>query len=210
MRTVIQIALILAAIGLTWKIYDSVNHPIQFEREKKVRYAEVVDRLKDIRKAQVAFKDVNGRYTSSFDTLIDFVKNDSLPFVLKIGTLTDSMIELGWNEEKAIKKGAIVRDTIRVNVLDTVFGRNFNVDQIKMVPAGKPGAMFTMGATEITTGSGVKVKVFEARVHNNTYLEGLDQQLIINMNEQARKNEKYPGLKVGSMTEANNNAGNWE
>ena len=42
------------------------------------------------------------------------------------------------------------------------------------------------------------------------FLKGLDDQLRINLNDQRRVQEKYPGLKVGSLTETNNNAGNWE
>ena len=41
-------------------------------------------------------------------------------------------------------------------------------------------------------------------------LRDLDRQLVINLNDQRRTNEKYPGLKVGSLTETINNAGNWE
>ena len=67
-----------------------------------------------------------------------------------------------------------------------------------------------MGAGEIETGSGLKIKVFEAKVHNNVLLKGLDRQLVINMNDLRKKLERYPGLQVGSLTEATNNAGNWE
>ncbi|MCL3780461.1 hypothetical protein EMN47_08670 [Prolixibacteraceae bacterium JC049] len=210
MRTVIQIVLVIAAIGLTYKIYDTVNHPIQFEKERKARYSVVVKRLKDIRKAEQAYKETYGKFTGSFDTLIDFVKHDSLPVVRQIGTLTDSMQALGWDEAKAIKKGAIIRDTVFVSVLDTIFGRNFQADQLRYVPVKDTVAEFYLGATIITTGSGLKVPHAECKVHNNTFLKGLDRQLIINMSERARKNTMYPGLKFGSMTETNNLAGNWE
>lgn len=62
----------------------------------------------------------------------------------------------------------------------------------------------------IITGSGIGVPVFQAKAHNNVILRGLDEQLIINLNDQRRTNEKYPGLLVGSLTETVNNAGNWE
>ncbi|MGD9930211.1 MAG: hypothetical protein AB7U05_09335 [Mangrovibacterium sp.] len=210
MKTAIQIALVAIAIVLGYLIYNSVQRPIEFEKAKKERYDATVQRLKDIRKAQVAYKDVNGKFTGSWDTLINFVKHDSLPLVRKIGMLTDSMIEAGWNEETAIKKGAIIRDTIRINVLDTLFGRSYPIEQIKYVPVQDTIAEFHLGATIITTGSGIQVPVFEAKAHNNTILKNLDHQLVINLNDQRRANEKYPGLKVGSLTEANNNAGNWE
>ncbi len=210
MKTVIQIVLIVAAIILAYLIYQSVERPILFEKAKDERYDATVQRLKDIRKAQLAFKDVNGRFTGDWDTLITFVKQDSLPLVRKIGMLTDSMIEAGVTEEVAIKKGLIIRDTIKVGVLNTLFGRSYPIEDIKMIPVQDTVAEFHLGATVLTTGSGIKVPVFEAKAHNNTILKNLDKQLVINLNDQRRTNDKYPGLKVGSLTETNNNAGNWE
>jgi len=130
--------------------------------------------------------------------------------VRKIGMLTDSMLEAGWNEKRALKEGKIIRDTIYVNVLDTIFGKGYKIDEIKYIPVKDTVAMFQLGATYITTGSGIKVPVFEAKVHNNTILVNLDKQQVINLNEARRTNGKYPGLKVGSLEETNNNAGNWE
>ncbi len=210
MKTAIQVVLIAIAILLGFQIFRSIEDPIQFEKAKKVRYDATVQKLKDIRKAEVAFKNVNGHFTGSWDTLINFVKRDSLSLVRKIGMLTDSMIEAGWTEEIALKKGKIIRDTIRVSVLDSLFGHSYPIDKIKFVPVPDTVAQFHLGATIITTGSGIKVPVFEAKAHNNTILKDLDRQMVINLNDERRTNDKYPGLKVGSLEEANNNAGNWE
>lgn len=210
MKTVIQIALIILAVVFAFLIYKSVERPIEFGKAKDARYDVTVERLKDIRKAQVAYRNVNGKFTGSWDTLINFVKTDSLPLVKKFGMLTDSMIDAGLTEAKALAQGLIIRDTIKISVLDTLFGKNYSIDQLKMIPVTDTVAEFHLGATIITTGSGIKVPVFEAKAHNNTILKNLDRQLVINLNDQRRTNEKYPGLKVGSLEEANNNAGNWE
>ncbi len=210
MKTVIQIALIILAVVFAFLIYKSVERPIEFGKAKDARYDATVERLKEIRKAQIAYRNVNGKFTGSWDTLISFVKNDSLPLVKKLGMLTDSMIDAGLNEAQALKKGLIIRDTIRISVLDTLFGKEYAVNQLKMIPVTDTVAEFHLGATIITTGSGIKVPVFEAKAHNNTVLINLDRQLVINLNDQRRTNDKYPGLKVGSLSEAINNAGNWE
>ncbi len=210
MRTVIQVALFIAALVLAYFVYNSIQTPITFKKEQDARYNQTIERLKDIRKAQLAFKDVHGRFTGSWDTLINFVKYDSVRIVRKIGNITDSMVEQGINEKKALQLGLIVRDTLRESVLESVFGEGFNPDQLKVVPIKDTTAYFTLGATVITTGSGIKVPVFEARVHNNVILRGLERQLVINLNDQRRVQNRYPGLKVGSLTETNNNAGNWE
>ena len=210
MRTVIQVLLFIAAVALAYFIYQSIQRPIVFEKERAARYSATIERLKDIRKAQIAFKEVNGRFTGDWDTLINFVKYDSLRIVRRIGNLTDSMVEKGITERKAMQMGLIIRDTIRESVLHSVFGDNYNVDQLKIVPVPDTTAYFYLGATVITTGSGIKVPVFEARAHNNVVLRDLDRQLVINLNDQRRVQNRYPGLKVGSLTETHNNAGNWE
>lgn len=42
------------------------------------------------------------QYTASFDSLIDFVKNQKLPFIFKQGELNDKQLEDGLTEKKAI------------------------------------------------------------------------------------------------------------
>ncbi|QZT39088.1 hypothetical protein K5X82_05680 [Halosquirtibacter xylanolyticus] len=209
----IQVVLIAISAFIAFQIYKTVEQPMLYKKAKKVRYDAVVAKLKDVRKAELAFKSVNGQFTGSWDTLITFVADDSLPLVRRIGSLTDSMVDAGWTEAKALKKGLIIRDTIYIGVQDSLFkAKGFNPNDLAVVPNCKD-QRFQLGATIITTGSGVKVPVFEAKCHNNQYLEELKgdyEQFIINDNEAARVNNKFPGLKVGSVTEANNNAGNWE
>lgn len=211
-RIIIQILLIAAAAYIGYKIWDSIQTPINFDKERKARYDEVVERLKDIRDAQVAFENVHGYFSGDWDSLINFVKYDSIPKIRKIGMLTDSMMEAGLNEKTAMIKGLIIRDTVKVNVLSEVFDENYPIDDLKYIP-NSGGEIFWLRQTIITTGSGIKVPVFEARAHNNFILAELKEdyeQEIINLNERNRKNERYPGLRVGSIEEPTNNAGNWE
>ncbi len=210
MRTVIQIVLFIVAVVLAYLIYQSIQRPIDFEKAKEARYNATIERLKDIREAQIAYKDVYGKFTGSWDTLINFVMHDSVRNVRRVGELTDSMLEAKITEKKAIELGLIIRDTIKESVLESVFGKGFDASQLKYVPVPDTQSEFHLGATIITTGSGIKVPVFEAKAHNNVILNNLDRQLVINLNDQRRTNEKYPGLRVGSLTEAINNAGNWE
>lgn len=210
MKTILQIALFIIAVVLAYFIYQSIKHPLDFDKAKKVRYDATIERLKEIRKAEVAYKEVNGKFTGSWDTLINFVLHDSIVNVRRIGELTDSMNDAGITEKKAIKLGLLIRDTIRESVLGTVFPKNFDANKLKYVPVPGEPSEFHLGATSVLTGSGISVPVFEAKAHNNVILRGLDSELIINLNEQDRTNDKYPGLKVGSLTETINNAGNWE
>lgn len=77
--------------------------PINFEKAKKHRDAAVIARLIDIRKAQLEYRTLhNQQYTESFDSLIDFVKHQKLPFIFKQGELDDKQLEDGLTEKKAI------------------------------------------------------------------------------------------------------------
>lgn len=210
MRTVIQILLFIVAVVLAYFIYKGVQDPIDFEKAREARYEATIERLKQIRQAELAYKDIHGKFTGSWDTLINFVKYDSVRNVRKVGELTDSMIEAGLTEREAVEKGLLIRDTIRESVVESLYGGSFDADKLKEIPVPDTTAYFDLGATTIKTGSGIEVPVFEAKAHNNIVLRGLDRQYVINMNEQRRLNEKYPGLKVGSLTETVNNAGNWE
>ncbi|MFV0554196.1 MAG: hypothetical protein ACK5LR_05775 [Mangrovibacterium sp.] len=211
MKTVIQAILIAAALGLCYLIYESVETPLRFEKAKQERYNVVIEQLKNIRKAEIAYKDVNGAFTGNWDTLIHFVNTGKLPMVRKIGMLTDSMVEAGWDEKRALKEGKIIRDTLKVAIIDTLFAGKFDPASLRLV--GNTGVEFHLGADVVHTGSGVAIPIFEAAAHNNTILSDVADeysQELINLNDRSRTNGKYPGLKVGSLTEANNNSGNWE
>ncbi|MCT4590916.1 MAG: hypothetical protein N4A71_24035 [Carboxylicivirga sp.] len=210
MKTVIQIVLTIAIIALGYFCVESIQKPIRFQEQHKLRKNANVERLIYTRDAQVAYKSVYDKYTGSYDTLINFILNDSLPLVKKEGAITDSMRAEGMTEIKALALGIISRDTIRVSVKDSLFPAGYPVDSLKFIPFVEDGKTYEMGAGIVVTGSGVKVQVFEAKVHNNIYLAGLELQEIINLNDKTEKLERYPGLKVGSLEAANNNAGNWE
>ena len=96
MKTVFNIVLVLCAAALIYICYTSIMGPINFENAKKEREKAVIARLIDIRKAQQEYRSLHrGMYAPKLDTLIDFVKNQKLPFVMKVGQLTDDQLESG-------------------------------------------------------------------------------------------------------------------
>ena len=213
MKKVFQILLAIAIVALAYLSYQSINKPLEFGKIKKQRYERIINQLKDIRKAQVAYKDVHGKYTGSFDTLINFIKTDSMPLVKSEGTLTDEQYEAGMTEKEAVKKGFIIRDTIMIAALDTIFGRNYPIENLRYVPFTKGQHQFKLGAGIVVTGSQVKVQVFEARVSNMIIFDDVKDEYLDELKEENGNRlrlNKYPGLMVGSLEEANNNAGNWE
>ncbi len=212
MRTVIQIILGVAIIFLGYLVYESVLTPIRFNKAKDIREKAAISKMIEIREAQKAFKDVNLRYTGSFDTLISFIKNDSFSVVKAIGMIPESLIDSTQDIKKAreiaLKRGVIKRESSRVAVLDSIFGPKFPVDSMRYVPFTN-AKEFDMKAGEYVTTSGLTVKVLEVTVPFDVLLKGLNPQLVINYIDQRIKITKFPGLKFGSFEEGTL-SGNWE
>ena len=228
MKTVFNVILGLCALVLIYICYASIMGPINFEKAKKHRDAAVIARLIDIRKAQLEYRTLHDQqYTASFDSLIDFVKNQKLPFIFKQGELNDKQLEDGLTEKKAIniinkakktgnyadvKKWGLEnfkRDTLWVAVLDTIFPKGFNPDSMRYVPFGN-GVQFEMVTRSDTTKSGAPLNLFQAQTPYETYLGGLNTQELANLKDLQTKLGKYCGLRVGDIEQPNNNAGNWE
>ena len=61
-RRIVTYILYFFSLILVYAIYNSVDSPIEFNKVKNERYLKVIDRLKDIRNAQIAYKSVNGLF----------------------------------------------------------------------------------------------------------------------------------------------------
>lgn len=123
--------------------------------------------------------------------------------------------------------------TTKIPVKDTLCSKksrpDFDIRKIKYIPFTNDKDTIIYAA-EIKTVSGVKVPLFEAAipyaekkmlpytdktkaepyVYVERLLKGMNHQLIVNLCEERIDTDRYPGLKVGSITAPNNNAGNWE
>ena len=228
MKTVINLVLAACAIGLVYICYGSIMGPINFDNAKKAREKEIIARLIDIRKAQQEYRTLHqGAYTDNFDSLIDFVKTAKLPFIMKVGTLTDDQLNNGMTEKKAMdiinkakrtnkwdeveKEGLqnFRRDTMWVAVMDTIFAKGFNPDSLPYVPYGN-GAKFELAIRKDTTKAGAPLNLFQAQVAYDVYLGDLNHQELVNLKDVQTKLGKYCGLRVGDIEQPNNGAGNWE
>jgi hypothetical protein len=179
---IIKIALVAVIALLGYFIIEGIKKPIDFETEKDKRFEMTISRLKDIRTAQIAYKEYNGYYTPSFDTLVQFIKEGDIRVIRAIGFVPDSL-----TEAEALKLGLVSRDTFFIPIKDSLFKHvKYNLDSLGFIPCGNH-AKFKMDTASVLTGSGVMVKVFEARVSYWDVLDGLDKQLIINFNAEKRQ-----------------------
>ena len=230
-KIIVEILLALAAVGCVYGIYRSIMKPVNFNKEKARRTEVAVQRLKDIRTLEVAYKGVNNRSTADLDSLINFYNTGKMDIVMQIGSQDDS---LAWENtkkyknDKAFKKLSKAEQDAKflelyrkgeklvfsistpINVKDTLFnGRpDFCIDSLKYIPFSGKQPVETDAI--VKTVSGVQVPLFEARMPWKALLKGMDNQLRINLDAEARDQNKYEGLQVGSVTMPNNNAGNWE
>ena len=210
--------------GLAYALVASIMEPVHFEKHREYRKDIAVQRLKDIRELQVAYKNVNGKYTADVDSLIMFYKDGKMKVVMQIGSQDDSVAVANTKALKRRKprikpeemlklynegQSLVFKIENEVAVRDTLFNdrENFIVDSLAFIPFC--GDSIIMAST-VKKVSGVNVPLFEASMPYKSLLKGLNNQLRINLDAQCEDQGKYKGLQVGSISAPNNNAGNWE
>lgn len=212
---------------LVWAIITNVRKPVVFNKQKDAREEVAIQQLKDIRDLQVAFRATNGHFTASMDSLIDYYNNGSMDVLMKIGSSDDSLSVVHTEAVKKANRGITAqglyelylkgdKDLVftvdnKMPVKDTLFkGRtDFDVNSLKYIPFSNNQSEVIMNAV-VNKVSGVNVPLFEAKIPYKILLQGLDNQLRINLDSERRAANKYEGLQVGSIDSPNNNAGNWE
>ena len=188
-------------IVLAFLIIKSIQQPVKFNKEKAVREAAAITKLKDIRTLQVAYKNVNGKFAPAIDSLIEFYNNGKMTVIRSIGSMDDSV---------AVAMNLVKREAIEIPVRDTLLKNrpDFKAEDLKEIPFSE-GDQIIMHET-IKEVSGVDVPLFEAQIPYASLLKGMDRQLLVNLIYERIETDRYPGLQVGSIENPNNNAGNWE
>tara|TARA_Y100001935_G_C17254440_1_gene482848 strand:- start:54 stop:686 length:633 start_codon:yes stop_codon:yes gene_type:complete len=203
----ITLILIPVNIILAFFVYNSISSEVEFNKIAKERIAENVQKLKDLRTLQIAFKRENEAFADNFNSLMNFLQNDSTRIV-KMEGVNDTLIDgEEISDELALKLGLIKRDTIYVSAMESIFDENyinsrdnnypFDINSLNIIPF--TDKQYNIDANVIEKGK-VSVQVFEISATYKDIFYGLDAE-----------NKKYDLnslLKVGSMTEASLN-GNW-
>ena len=104
MKNLFKVLLAVLAVVLVVVNFRSVMSPIKFEEIRAKRDSAVIYRLIDIKNAEVEYYRANGRYTNSFDTLINFVKTQKVYTVKKACELNDRQLEKVADIEKERRK----------------------------------------------------------------------------------------------------------
>ena len=203
----INILLFAVIVFLAWQVVKSIQAPIKFNNEQKARETKVVERLIDIRNAEVLYKNANNKYTADFDSLIQFCQTAEIPIVKIVPDPTDTTFTRTINDTLGFVK---VMDSIKST------RENFNINDLKYVPFAENQQQFELEAGMIKR-NGIDIPVFEARTPYEIYLATPGANFNEKEWNQRRDNAKaekesinrYAGLRVGSMEEATTD-GNWE
>ena len=205
-----KITLILIPINivLAFFVYNSISSEVEFNEVAKERISENVQKLKDLRTLQIAYKRENEVFADNFNVLIDFLEKDSTTIIKSVGETPDSLINgQQITDAQALEMGLISRDTFYVSAMESIFDENylntrdnnfpFDINTIAQIPFSNK--QYNIDANVIEKGK-VSVQVFEISATYRDVFSGLDAE-----------NKKYDLnslLKVGSMSEASLN-GNW-
>ena len=202
----IQSFLWLLIVFFSYKIYTSINSPINFNKVKTERYKKVINRLKEIRTAQIAYKDVNGIYSNNFDSLVSFIENGIFTLVEKRDS---SFLEYNRTYRIDMLKEVIVIDTLgTVSVKDSLFKDNDDYKLMSQIPIEGVDEKFTINS-QIINKNNYKVPVFEVKVSKNIILHDQDDFLVSQENETISV-DGVNGSEIilGSLSDVSVN-GNW-
>ncbi|MCB9169808.1 MAG: hypothetical protein H6597_07270 [Flavobacteriales bacterium] len=164
MSVIIGLLSVAGALFLGFRDYRSVKGVLEFEARKKANDTRVIQGLKDIRTAEVGYKQATGGFTGDLSVLREFVKNGSIPMIRAIGQKPDTL-----TVEEAIDLGIIVRDTIQAPALDSLFmtkaaraDRAYAFDPNSFTNSPTSNKPFLLKAGVINS-SGRNVPVFQAK-----------------------------------------------
>lgn len=208
MKSILKIVLVITAVVLGFFVYRSINAPLEFKKEQQDRYVKAVDRLMKIRDAQIAYKETNKKYASTFDSLTSFIDTGKIFIVNRIDTLEKKINSRGV--EEFVDKTII--DTIGFEpVKERIFGDEDYKNLAKIEFNGKL-VPIQLKSKSIEVPDSLKDKydpeqVFKASIKKADILNGLDDNYIkVAISEKG--GIEGNAIFVGSLSENNTN-GNW-
>lgn len=205
-RKIITYVLYFLSIILVFQIYNSIDAPIEFNKVKNERYQKVIERLKDIRNAQVAFKSVNGIYSDNFDSLVNFIETGQFTIIEKRDS---SYMQYDRVYRIDMLREVIVVDTLGfVSVKDSLFRNDNRYKDLALVPIDGIDEKFSIKA-DIIDKNGYNVPVFEVKVSKDVILFDQNKDLLMQEKETVSVDGvNGPALVLGSLEDVSTN-GNW-
>ena len=203
LRWIPSVLLLLLAVYLGYLIYDGIMKPINFNKQKVVKFEKVIKNLKIIRDAQVKYYEVNGVYTKDKEGLIKFIDTAQLAL-----TETKTIVE------KENKGGGVIID-VEKRVTDTIgyepvlkYFEDRDYKNMWQVP-GVEGKEFEVEIGTVEKVAGLVVPTFYVKTAKEDILQGLSRSLV-KQEKEAIETDQIKGefVSVGSLDEVST-GGNW-
>jgi len=183
LKIVVLLLLSTMIVGFASYGFYKTYQPIQLKNETDKRYLLVKKRLVDSKNALLLYHSYFGKYTSDWDTLVDFVKAGKIQLIRTTGKLPDTI-----SENEALKLNLIKKDTLWIAAIDSLKLSELP-DSLQFVPFANK-AKFNIRLGKYTTTSGIKIDLFEI--------------------EDSKPFDPMKVLKIGSIRQPNGFTGNWE
>lgn len=183
MKIGINITLTLLVLGMAYYLYSSIKSPIEFNQAYQERRDAVIQRLKNIREGQLAYRDKTDTFANNFNTLIDALKKDSIPNVKIIGNPDDTTTVTHY-------------DTTYQALWKKAYNQPIEFDSLRYIPYSNKEE-YKIQAGKVKRNK-VTIEVFKVSAPDSLWLNGLNTEYL----------EKRQTLYVGSMEEGTY-SGNW-
>ena len=223
-----RVLMAAGVIGAAYFFMASTNSVLdeeQFLADQKAVNAITIQRLTDIRDAQLAYKDVHGEFTDSFDTLLAFINAPLVPLNFSIGSFHDTLpeamcyeegyvirradvpgvaAELGWDEQSLLD--SITADAVAYKVRDTLYTSFFAENFVEEKRTDKKLPKVDLDSLSFSPTSGERFMIDTTYVNQS----GLRVSAIKVQDPTpfGRANVKKDTLRFGSLVEAHTD-GNW-
>lgn len=118
---IISVVLLVVSLGLAYYLYDSIHSTIEFRKSIASTEDQIIKKLEIIREAEKVFLEQKGHYTSSWDSLINFIQNGVVPITVR----TEKVIPLSYGADSIYVR----IDTIgQVAAKEKIFKKTFTVN----------------------------------------------------------------------------------
>lgn len=199
---IIRIPIWLLIIFMSYKIIAAVLEPINFSDLKLERYTKVIDKLNEIRDAQIIHKSVKKKYAKNFDELTDFIENGQIPLLAR-REVSYTKYDPVYRIDVQIEETVI--DTLGfVPVRDSLYKGGDEFKTLRYIPF-TDNKEFSIKTSRIAK-NGVYVDVFEVKAKKRDVLS--DQPLYLLKQEDEAIDVRGAFIQLGSLEELSLN-GNW-
>lgn len=214
----IGLSVVLWAISIvfTYLIYQSIQAPIEFDKLKEKRYQVAVNKMLDIKAAQLAYRAIKGKYTDNLDSLVYFIENEKFNIIERRDT---SIIDVEKNRAYGLTVDAsgtggyfkdivVTKELGKVSVKDSLFKGSDRYKRLNLVKVGDIETKIELKAGFIQR-EDLKIPVFEAKLNKSSLLTDQDPNLVA----KEKKVVSVEGINgefitLGSMEEVSM-SGNW-